>query len=340
MSLEYHQSKTIQLSARCKNDLPTVLDILKNDGLVALPTETVYGLAANGFSSAAILKVFKAKDRPANNPLILHTDNIEKASNLFDLSKIATKNRFLKLAHMFWPGPLTIVAKKRSHLPKEATAGLEQVAVRIPQNEVTNKILSCLDFPLVMPSANLSTRPSPTRAEHVLKTLDGRIDAVLDDGPCLVGIESTVVRIDNDVVEILRPGMIQPTEIETCLDEPVKNFAGVAKAPLCPGQSYLHYSPNVCVVKLYSKEDIDERWLYDDVIIAQKNIFSQKEKILGSRPKESVSIILNDDTLVFAQELYSALYQAEGYPKKQLSIVKPEGSEALAVLDRISRAVR
>lgn len=335
-----HQSKTIQLLATRKQDLIVAKDILAREGLVALPTETVYGLAANGLSPKAILKVFAAKDRPANNPLILHTDTAEKALQLFDVSQFSpiVLSRFDRLAQKFWPGPLTIIAPKNGHIPLEATAGLSHVAVRIPNNDATNKILSMLDFPLVMPSANLSTRPSPTCAMHVLKTLDGRIDAVLDDGPSLVGIESTVVRIDKDFVEILRPGMIDQEQLEACLDESVK-FSQKTSTPQCPGQSFLHYSPKVSKVALCSHQSIDKRWPTDDVIIATKNDFSQKETALGMRPKDSINIILSDEPALYAKGLYDALYLAENSPEKQLSILEPKDSHRfLAVIDRIARA--
>jgi L-threonylcarbamoyladenylate synthase len=332
-----HQSKTIQLSANCREDLFKVLQILKNNGLVALPTETVYGLAANGLSSLAIAKVFLAKNRPANNPLILHTNDIKKAYELFDFSLCASlvEKRFLKLA-TFWPGPLTIIAPKNHHIPMEATGGLTHVAVRIPQNEITNEILSRLEFPLVMPSANLSTRPSPTNIQHVLTTLDGRIDAVLDDGPCELGIESTVVKIDQDLVQILRPGMINKEQLEACLEEEVVlSFA--SKKPLCPGQSYLHYAPKVLEVKICDNLEIDERWLSDDVIIISRCDFLLKENYLGKRVNPT--IILGDGPINYAKEIYDALYQAEKYPDRILSILKPQFS-ADAILDRISKASR
>lgn len=341
MNLEYHHSKTIQLKSHDLKDLLKAKNLLEQGGLVALPTETVYGLAANGLSSAAISKVFKAKKRPANNPLILHTDSLEKAFNLFDFSRtsLKTRERFYKLGAKFWPGPLTIIAPKSAEVPPLATANLEHVAVRIPDHEATHNILSWLDFPLVMPSANLSTRPSPTTAAHVLKTLDGRIDAVVDGGPCLVGIESTVVKIDEDTVQILRPGFIDQQQLELCLNEEVVAKVHSEKAPLCPGQSYLHYSPQVLKVRLYTDDIIDERWATDDVIIAQTKDYVAKESLLGQRPRGSISIMLSDDPKGFAKELYSALYDAENSPDKQLSILKPRDHQKLgAVLDRIERA--
>lgn len=342
MNLGYHQSKTIELKASKKEDLLLALDLLKQGRLVALPTETVYGLAANGLSSSAIQKVFAAKNRPANNPLILHTDSILKAHKLLDFSQVSPliEERFFKLAKSFWPGPLTIIAPKDSSIPKEATAGLKQAAVRIPNNSRTLKILSGLDFPLVMPSANLSTRPSPTCASHVLKTLAGRIDAVVDDGPCPVGIESTVVRIDKDIVEILRPGMFDKNQLEMCLEEKILSMQKIDDvAPSCPGQSQLHYSPDVFEVKLCSDESIDERWSCDDVIIARTRDFLAKERFLGPRPVNAITLLLNDDPARYGQQLYDALYRSENSPDKRLSILVPKDTSGFtAILDRIGRA--
>ena len=198
-NLEYHSVKTILLKSHENADVDHAAALLLQEKMVALPTETVYGLAANGLSKTAIQKIFKAKDRPLLNPLILHAHNTEQAASLLDFSRVDPQvlERFHKLAHTFWPGPLTIIAPKADHIPSLATAGLNTAAVRVPNNECTRAILQKLPFPLVMPSANLSTRPSPTCAEHVLATLDGRIDAIVDDGPCTIGIESTVVKLMN-----------------------------------------------------------------------------------------------------------------------------------------------
>jgi L-threonylcarbamoyladenylate synthase len=193
---------TFKLNAKSDIDVKLALSILRSGGIVALPTETVYGLAANALLPINIKKIFDAKKRPYNNPLILHTHDLATAQLLFADLEPKTKHRLNILAQAFWPGPLTIIAPKAPHIPLEATGGLDSVAVRVPQSEVTLGMLRQLSFPLVMPSANLSTRPSPTTADHVLKTLCGRIDAVLDDGPCAVGIESTVVRIDEKSVTI------------------------------------------------------------------------------------------------------------------------------------------
>lgn len=333
---------TMRLNAQSKNDVFYAANILQKGGIVAMPTETVYGLAANGFSAYAIEKVFAAKNRPRNNPLILHVHDEKKAFSLFDFSEQPpiVKQRFSKLAQAFWPGPLTIVMKKARIIPMAATGNLTSVAVRVPNNSVTNAVLKLLDFPLVMPSANLSTRPSPTSADHVLKTLDGRIDAVLDDGVCPVGIESTVIKIDDDVATILRPGMIDKDALQNCLKENVLTAFDIAhQKPISPGLSYLHYSPSVSSVKMGYNNNVDDHWHSIDIVLITACDFDRFTKSHGARPKNAITIILSDEPEHFAKELYGALYQCEQTPERNLLIIPPHARDDswTAILDRLKR---
>lgn len=341
-SLNPDNTKTIRLLASNPCDLDQASDFLRRGGIVAMPTETVYGLAAHGFSAEAIARVFRAKDRPLNNPLILHTNSAERAFEFFDFSnnELAQK-RFFKLADAFWPGPLTVIAKKTRHVPALATGNLPSVAVRIPDNRATNAVMANLDFPLVMPSANLSTRPSPTTAEHVLNTLNGRIDAVIDDGVCIVGIESTVIHIEPEEVKILRPGIITSHQLESCLQEPVRYANGHAEQPLSPGQSFLHYSPKVSSVACFNVESIVP-WSEDTIILARACDYAQLAKKQGARKSAAVTILLSDDPSEFAKELYDALYRCELRPEKNLAIIVPreQGELWRAILDRLLRTKR
>lgn len=341
MVINHSHSKTVTLRADVQGDLVRATHILQQGGIVALPTETVYGLAGNGLDQAIIEKIFHAKMRPANNPLILHAKNADDALSMLALKKEnRTYARARALADRFWPGPLTIIAKKVSGIPDAACAGLETVAVRVPDHEAAQSILQNLSFPLVMPSANLSTRPSPTCAEHVLKTLDGRIDAVLDGGSCSVGIESTVVHIESDVVQILRPGHVTARDIEDCLHEYVENAQHSVEKnkPLSPGQSYLHYSPAIAHVRMVS-EPREEHWRSDDIILARRGDFVSLEEKFGLRDN---NIILSDEPKDFAHELYGALYYCEQFPDKTLWIIMPSSSdhEWNGIVDRLTRSAR
>lgn len=341
-NLEYPYRKTIRLNAGNEFHLAQAKSLLEHGGIVALPTETVYGLAGNGLDSTAIRAIFHAKNRPLNNPLILHVHDVEQARLLFDFSwqAIIVKQRFERLAHTFWPGPLTIIANKPSQVPYEATAGLESVAIRVPDNLVSRTIMKGLAFPLVMPSANLSTRPSPTCADHVLATLDGRIDAVVDDGHCSVGIESTVVKINGDAVEIMRPGAIDGPQLEACLQEKViehKSSDDDAQ-PLSPGQTYLHYSPAVSSVRVCSPIDALARWNSDDTFLSRTSDFFDMEKVHGLRPLIATNILLDNEPRNYARQLYDALYQCERTPDKPLVIVLPMDHPSWkAVVDRLVR---
>jgi L-threonylcarbamoyladenylate synthase len=215
--------------------------ILRAGGLVAFPTETVYGLGADALDARAVRGIFEAKGRPADDPLIVHLgapDHLERVALGNDVSA--------RLGQRFWPGPLTLVLPKRPSVPPEVTAGLQTVAVRVPAHVVAHALLLAAGMPLAAPSANLFGRPSPTRAAHVLEDLDGRIDAVLDGGQTTVGIESTIVDVSCAPPRLLRPGGLAAEEIEAVLGErlarlsPATSRLGPQSAP---GLMSVHYSP-------------------------------------------------------------------------------------------------
>ncbi|MCA9507729.1 MAG: threonylcarbamoyl-AMP synthase [Myxococcales bacterium] len=330
---------TIQLNAQIPDDVKRAAELLRGNALVALPTETVYGLAAHALNPLAIKKVFLAKNRPAQNPLILHVHDYASAQKLFDIRNDKVAHR-LKTLSSLWPGPLTIIAAKAKHIPDEATAGLEQVAVRIPQSLCTLAILRELSFPLVMPSANLSSRPSPTQALHVLKTLDGRIDAVLDGGACEVGIESSVVRIDQEVVEILRPGYFDASFLSALLKEPVEFENKKYQTPQCPGQSFLHYAPSVKEVVLVNQTDFIEAWNTNASLLARQSDFEDFIQKYGQRFGKGISLPLSDDHNIFAQQLYGALYRCEDAPLEKVFIFVPslDDDNWRAIKDRLKRS--
>jgi L-threonylcarbamoyladenylate synthase len=215
--------------------------VLAAGGLVAFPTETVYGLGADATNGAAIARLYAAKERPAFNPLIAHVADLASARMLTAFEGAAEK-----LANAFWPGPLTLVLRKRGNCPvaELATAGLDTIAVRVPAHPVARKILRALGKPVVAPSANRSGHVSPTTAAHVLSDLRGRIDLVIDGGPADVGVESTIVSCVNGRVLLLRPGGISRSEIERVLERPLTDAPQQhSDVPSAPGMLPSHYAP-------------------------------------------------------------------------------------------------
>lgn len=219
-------------------------ECLKGGGVVAFPTETVYGLGASGFDADAVKRVFKAKGRPQDNPLILHVADIG------DVEKIAFLNHNARLLfERFSPGPITVIMNKKSCVPDIITAGLETVAVRIPSHRVAAAVIAAAGVPVAAPSANLSGTPSTTTAAHVTTDLDGKIDMIVDGGDCTVGLESTVVDTTGDIPVVLRPGGVSTEEIKLVTGEVI--IGGVLKediAPKSPGMKYRHYAPAAEVV--------------------------------------------------------------------------------------------
>ena len=228
--------------------IKTAAEILSDGGLVGLPTETVYGLAANAYDEAAVRAIFAAKGRPQDNPLIVHIAAFEE---LFTLCR-AVPASARRLAAAFWPGPLTMILPKSDRVSDAVSAGLDTVAVRMPSHPAARAVIEAAGVPLAAPSANLSGSPSPTTAAHVLADLRGRIPLILDGGACSVGLESTVLSLTGDVPKVLRPGGVTPAQLEAVLgaveidyavDHPIAADARVAS----PGMKYKHYAPKARV---------------------------------------------------------------------------------------------
>lgn len=220
--------------------------IIKNGGLVAFPTETVYGLGANGLSSRAVSGIFRAKGRPSDNPLILHIADIEAVYTLAEDIPPAA----FRVMERFWPGPLTLVLPKQDVIPREVTAGLATVALRMPSHPVALALIREAGVPVAAPSANRSGLPSPTTAQHVWDDLAGRIEAILDSGPTGVGLESTVLDLTEDRPVILRPGSVTAEDLQEVLGQVVMDpgLAAPEAVPKAPGMKYTHYSPRADVI--------------------------------------------------------------------------------------------
>lgn len=240
-----------------EEDIKKAGGILARGGLVAVPTETVYGLAANALNGEAVAKIFKAKGRPADNPLIVHIADIGDIEKFSLVSEIPEKA--YKLAETFWSGPLTIIMPKGKAIPDEVSAGLDTVAVRFPSHKTAQAVIKAAGCPLAAPSANISGSPSPTTANHVLSDMNGKIDAIVDGGECAVGLESTVITLALDKPKLLRPGGITVEEIENVIgeidvDDAVLHELKSGEKASSPGMKYKHYSPKAEVI-LVSADD-------------------------------------------------------------------------------------
>lgn len=241
-------------------------ELIKNGHLVAIPTETVYGLGANGLDEEAVLKIFLAKGRPQDNPLILHlanADEIEKyCCDVPETAKL--------LAKEFWPGPLTMVLRAKNIVPKRTTAGLDTVAVRCPDCDITRELISRAGVPIAAPSANTSGRPSPTSAAHVIEDMSGKIAAVIDNGPCTVGVESTIIDLSGDRPRLLRPGGLPIEDVEAVIGEVVRDKAvkGEVKDDeivRAPGMKYRHYAPKAPVTVVTGKPEDTVKYILENL---------------------------------------------------------------------------
>lgn len=287
-----------------KEGISEAAEILKQGGLVAFPTETVYGLGGNGLDKEAAKKIYAAKGRPSDNPLILHVSSIEE---VYPLVK-ALPEKAKKLMEAFWPGPLTLVLPKSDIVPKESTGGLETVALRSPENALTLDLIRACGFPIAGPSANFSGRPSPTEASHVLEDLGGRIEGILEDGAVGIGVESTIVDLSEDYPTLLRPGAITIEDLEEVLGEKVAidpTLLGKSMAegftPKAPGMKYRHYAPKAEMILFKKKEEDETRSGQEDIA---KSILSYGEKELSGSPEKRIWILCGEDT--------ASLYEGDG----------------------------
>lgn len=225
-------------------DIKEAKDALEKGGLVAIPTETVYGLAANAFDEESVMKIFQVKDRPSFDPLIVHVSSLSFAEKIVEEIPESAK----KLAKVFWPGPLTLVLKKNDSIPLSVTSGMDTVGVRVPNHPISLALIKSLDFPLAAPSANPFGYTSPTQAFHVNNQLGSKVDYILDGGNCKVGIESTIVSCVDDKVVILRLGGLTVEEIEKALGRPIDDVQTSSDTPTAPGMLTAHYNPGKKII--------------------------------------------------------------------------------------------
>ena len=309
--------------------LGQAVELLGQGQLVALPTETVYGLAADARSPGAVARIFEAKGRPAGNPLIVHIDSVEMAEGCV----AAWPRAAAQLAGAFWPGPLSLVLPKADSIPDIVTAGGKTVAVRCPAHPVFRAVLAKCGFPLAAPSANRSNRVSPTRAEHVVDQLGGRIPLVLDGGACDLGIESTVLDLTGDTPTLLRPGMISLGQLQAVLGPVATAKPPAAAEPLkSPGQLQQHYSPRAKLILV--EGDLDAALGQADVtahVIA-------RTAAPAAWPSERWHR-LPPAAAGFARELYDTLHRCDRLGAESILVQPlPDGDEWAALRNRLNRA--
>ncbi|PRX72905.1 translation factor SUA5 [Bacillus sp. V-88] len=321
---------------------PQIVDaakVLQQDEVVAFPTETVYGLGADATSDTAVEKIFKAKGRPSDNPLIVHISNKEQLEGLVEEIPVDAS----KLIDAYWPGPLTIIFKNKENVFSErVTAGLDTVGIRMPDHPVALSIIEATGLPIAAPSANRSGKPSPTTAQHVIDDLDGRIAGVVDGGETGVGVESTVVDCTGEFPVILRPGGITKEQLEEVVgkvevDPSLKEGKG---APKSPGMKYTHYAPDAPVYLVDgTKEDVQR-------LVDEKKEEGLKVGVLTTEERMDwyqADLILSagrrDDLKTVAQHLYDTL---RAFNRSNVDIIFaemfPEEGVGLAIMNRLQKA--
>jgi L-threonylcarbamoyladenylate synthase len=303
--------------------------ILRRGGLVAFPTETVYGLGASALDAAAVQRIFDAKGRPSNNPLIIHVHDSTQARELAsEWPELAEQ-----LATRYWPGPLTLVLPKRPHVPAIVTANLQTVALRVPAHPVARALLAASGLPIAAPSANRSMELSPTRAEHVAKSLGGRVDLILDGGATDVGIESTVVDLSVQPPAILRPGTITARELRSFLPGVTSESAERPAVLRAPGMMDRHYAPRAELVTFHDR----------DVAYAIEQARNDGRQVgvlsySGLNVSADEHIQLPGDAAGFAQQLYAALHALDDAGCSIIFLEEPpQEGEWAGVLDRVKR---
>lgn len=321
-------------------------ELLRQGGLVAIPTETVYGLAADAFNPRAVQEVYAAKGRPSDNPMIVH---IAELAMLEQVASSLPENA-LRLAEAFWPGPLTMVLPKTERVPAVTTGGLESVAVRMPSDGVARAIIRQAATPLAAPSANRSGSPSPTTCRHCIDDLWGRVDAIVESHDCTVGVESTVVSLCGDVPVILRPGAVTPEQLRhvvgevTVADAVLHMLPEDAAAP-SPGMKYKHYSPNARLQLVHGSQ-----WGYIDYVnrkAEEARLHGEEAGIYAMCFDEdirrlevpTISYGVTDDYALQAAQLFDVLRQLDKLGAKTVYVHAPEPEEiGLAVYNRLLRA--
>lgn len=313
---------------------------IKEGKIVLFPTETVYGIGANALDEKAVNKIFEAKGRASDNPLIVHICNLDMLNDL--VQEIGETEE--KLITNFWPGPLTIIFNRRECIPNNVTAGLDTVGIRMPSNNIARKLIEFAGLPIAAPSANISGKPSGTKVEDIIDELDGKVDYILDAGMVDIGVESTVIRVVENRVHILRPGKItvediQSLGIDVVIEKQIMEECKTEEKVMSPGMKYRHYAPNTKCLLVYSddKNKLVER--INEEIKLEKNVLVLGRTNNLYKYKTDNKLDMGDSLEDISKNIFTLLRKVDKYNVDLVIIegVKREGL-GLAIMNRLIRA--
>ena len=324
--------------------------VIRRGGLVCFPTETVYGLGANAFNAEAVNNIYKAKGRPADNPLIVHIADYDMLELVTDCDG-KQRDVLNKLGDKFWPGPLTLIAHRDDAVPSNVSCGLDTVGIRFPSHKIAQALIEAAGVPIAAPSANLSGKPSPTRASHVIEDMMGRVDIIIDGGNCDVGVESTVFDIAGEQMSILRPGAVtleQISSVVSTADELdwMKPHSDTTEKPRSPGLKYRHYAPNATVQICDGDGDNVAKYIKNEIINAKKQgkscgVLATDESICYYKEVDVVVLSLGslENSLQQASNLFHCLRRFDDMGVDMVfAEALPRGGAGDAVMNRLYRA--
>lgn len=334
------QSKYINCKENINDtEIKEAAQAIKEGKLVLFPTETVYGIGANALDEEAVKKIYIAKGRASDNPLIAHISNINMLKQI--VTEIGEIEK--RLIEKFWPGPLTIIFNKKEIVPNIITAGLETVAVRMPSNIIANKLIELSETPIAAPSANISGKPSGTILEDILPELDGKVEYAIDGGKVDIGLESTVVRVIDDTVHILRPGKVTKEDIENLglkveIEKQILGKYEEGEKVLSPGIKYKHYSPETKCVLVYSKDNDKMVNKINEISANKKSVILCKTSNLDKYAND-IKLPMGDTLEEISNNIFTLLRKVDKYRADVVIIegVTHEGL-GLAIMNRLLRA--
>lgn len=322
-----------------ESDLARAASILRSGGLVVFPTETVYGLGGDATRDEAAKKIYAAKGRPSDNPLIIHIATPADAE-----AYAVTNELYYRLAKAFMPGPLTVILPRRETIPTSTTGGLDSVAVRCPAHLVAHKLIELCGFPIAAPSANLSGKPSPTSAAHVAQDMDGRVDMILDGGESEIGLESTIVKVDGDGLILLRPGGITYDALtlvceKVTIADAVMHKLAENERPLSPGMKYRHYAPTAPLVLLSGKDEDVMAYCKKQAKTRSCAFLCYDEECQALSGNILFPIGKKEDLAAQARRLFAALREADATDAEIIyAHLPPQEGLGLALYNRLIRA--
>lgn len=329
---------TLKIKYDGETSLAPAAEIIRNGGIVAFPTETVYGLGGNALNPDAAKKIYTAKGRPSDNPLIVHLADYHDAEKY-----CITGDAYYRIADAFMPGPITVILPKREMIPDSVTGGLDTVGIRVPSHPVANRLIRLSGVPIAAPSANISGKPSPTRYEHIKHDLDGRVDALIDGGDCDFGVESTIIKLNGNEILLLRPGAVTVEMLSLFCDKVTIDKAVTEKfdgAPMAPGMKYRHYAPDCPLTVVDSTDDKFYRFISERDGIEKIAVICFDEDMPQISCPNKVSCGPENDQLKQAQTLFSCLRSFDGADGINMIYARmpSKAGIGLAVFNRLIKA--